>query len=156
VNLPRVAPALAVAAALVLGAVALIVVELANGGARAVSPAIVQPCGERRPFAGNGVDGTIQRVVLEGLDGAACKLDTTREALVLSLSPASRGSRKPNRHTIEVAVRSGLINAIDAEAKQGNIPSLLVPILHRIVRLTPIDKLVRGGLSLSSLVGGGG
>ena len=117
-NPSRVALSLAVLVAIVLGALALLVVELANGGARGVSPAIVKPCGERPPFEGNGIDATVQRVVLEGLDGAACKLDASREELVLSLSPASRGSRRWDRHTIEVAVRGGLMHAIDAEARR--------------------------------------
>lgn len=152
-NPSRVALSLAVLVAIVLGALALLVVELANGGAGGVAPAIVKPCGERPPFEGNGIDATVQRVVLEGLDGAACKLDTSREELVLSLSPASRGSRRWDRHTIEVAVRGGLMHAIDAEAQQGNIPTLLVPLLHRLVQSAPLDTLIQGGLSLGSLIG---
>jgi hypothetical protein len=149
----RIAPSLAVLAVLVAAALALIVVELANGGARSVSPAIAKPCEARAAFEGHGLDATVQRVVLEGLDGAACKLRTTREELVLSLSPASHGSPRWSRHAIEVAVRSGLTHAIDAEAQQGNIPGLLVPLLHRIVQSTPFEKLIQGSVSLGSLIG---
>jgi hypothetical protein len=148
----RVALPLAILGALVLGSVVLLFVELAKGAAGSVSPAIAKPCAERTPFEGHGLDATVQRVALEGLDGAACRLRTTREELVLSLSPASH-SRRWSRHTIEVAVRGGLLRAVDQEAKQGHIPTLLVPLLHRAIRAAPLDKLIRGGISLGDLIG---
>jgi hypothetical protein len=116
-----------------------------------VSPAIARPCEARQPFDGQGLDATVQRVVLEGLDGAACKLGTTREQFVLSLSPASR--RPWNRDTIETAVREGLVHAVDAESRQGHIPALLVPLLRRLVLSTPVEKLIQGSISLGSLLG---
>lgn len=148
----RVAPAVAALAALLVGSLMLLVVELANGGARGVSPAIKEPCAERQPFEGHGLDATVQRVVLEGLDGAACRLGTTREQLVLSLSPASRGTPHWSRHRVEAALRGGLTHAIDAEAQQGNIPTLLVPLLHRLVLSTPFEKLIQGGIKLGDLL----
>jgi hypothetical protein len=147
----RVTASVAILAALLVGSLALVIVELANGAAGGVSPAIASPCEARQPFEGQGLDATVQRVVLEGLDGAACKLGTTREQLVLSLSPASR--RSWNRHTIEVAVREGLVHAVDAEAQHGHIPALLVPLLHRLVRTIPFEKLIQGSISLGSLLG---
>jgi hypothetical protein len=149
----RVTASVAILAALLVGSLALVILELANGAAGAVSPAIARPCEAREPFEGQGLDATVQRVVLEGLDGAACKLGTTREQLVLSLSPASRRDRPWNRHKIEVAVREGLVHAVDAESQQGRIPALLVPLLHRLVRSTPFEKLIQGGISLGSLLG---
>jgi hypothetical protein len=152
VSVRRIPPAVALLVALLLGAVILVVVELANGGAGPVSPTIARPCAPRAPFAGGGLSGTVQRVVLEGLDGAACRLRTSREELVLSLSPSSSRSRRWDRHTIEVAVRAGLDDAIDAERRQGNIPGFLVPTLHRIVEETPFDKLIQGGIALGNLI----
>jgi hypothetical protein len=147
----RVTASVAILAALLVGSLVLLVVELANGAAGAVSPAIARPCEARQPFDGQGLDATVQRVVLEGLDGAACKLGTTREQFVLSLSPASR--RPWNRDTIETAVREGLVHAVDAESRQGHIPALLVPLLRRLVLSTPVEKLIQGSISLGSLLG---
>lgn len=147
----RIPPPVALLAALVLGAAILVVVELANGAAGRVSPAIARPCQPRTPFAGGGVSGTVQRVVLEGLDGAACRLQTTREELVLSLSPSAT-SRRWDRRTIEAAVRAGLDHAIDVEERQGHIPGFLVPVLHRLVEETPFDKLIQGGIELGNLI----
>lgn len=150
----RLSGALAVLIALVAGALVLVVVELANGAAGRVSPTVASPCAPRPPFPGSGLDATIQRVVLEGLDGAACKLGTTREQLVLSLSPTSHGLGHLSRQQVVDAVRSGLTAAIAAEARHGHIPSALVPLLDRLVRSTPMEKLIRGGISLGSLFGG--
>jgi hypothetical protein len=138
-------------AALLLGAVILVVIELANGAAGPVSPEIARPCRPYPPFADGGVSGTVQRVVLEGLDGAACRLRTTREELVLSLSPSST-SRRWSRRELERAIRAGLNHAIDAEKRQGNIPGFLVAGLHRIVNETPFDKLIQGGITLGNLI----
>jgi hypothetical protein len=152
VSLRRIPPPIAILAALVLGALTLVVVELAKGAAGPVSPVSARPCEPRAPFEGGGVSGVVQRVVLEGLDGAACRLGTTREELVLSLSPSSSGSRRWDRHTIEVAIRAGLNRAIDEEQRRGSIPGFLVPLLHRIVDETPLDKLIEGGISLGGLL----
>jgi hypothetical protein len=151
VSVRRVSPPLALLAALVLGAAILVVLELAKGAAGPVSPRIARPCEPHPPFPGGGVSGTVQRVVLEGLDGAACRLRTTREELVLSLSPSST-SRRWSRSTVERAIRAGLNHAIDAERRQGNVPAFLVPVLHRIVDETPFDKLIQGGVELGKLL----
>jgi hypothetical protein len=151
VRLRRVPPPAAVLAALVLGAVILVVVELANGAAGPVSPTIAPPCRPHPPFPGGGVSGTVQRVVLEGLDDAACRLRTTREELVLSLSPSST-SQQWSRRQLDAAIRAGLNEAIDRERRQGNIPGFLVPVLHRIVDETPFEKLIEGGISLGNLI----
>jgi hypothetical protein len=151
VTVRRLPAPILVLVALVLGAVILVVVELANGAAGPVSPTIARPCRPHPPFAGGGVSGTVQRVVLEGLDGAACRLRTTREELVLSLSPSS-SSRRWSRPQREAAIRAGLNEAIDKERRQGNIPGFLVPVLHRIVNETPFEKLIQGGISLGNLI----
>ena len=94
-------------AALLLAAAALVVVELANGAVDAGRLAVRDPCEPRPPFPGQGIDATLQRVVLDGLDGAACELGATREELVLSLAPRSgTGSIRWDGETIERARRS--------------------------------------------------
>jgi hypothetical protein len=151
VSVGRVPAPVMVLAALVLGAVILVAVELANGAAGPVSPTIARPCQPHPPFAGGGVSGTVQRVVLEGLDGAACRLRTSREELVLALSPSAT-SRRWSRRQIEAAIRAGLNHAIDVEKRRGNIPGFLVPALHRVVDETPFDELIQGGITLGNLV----
>jgi hypothetical protein len=139
---------------LLVAAAAVVVAELGrsatNGGVQ-----VADPCKPRALFPGHGIDATIQRVVLDGLDGAACRLHTTREELVLSLRGGS-GSRRWSQRTIETALRAGLLHAVDEADRRGDIPGFLVPAVRHLVETVPLEKLielVQGGLSLTDLIG---
>lgn len=138
--------------ALLAAAAILVAVELGMG-AIDTGPTVANPCKPRQAFPGSGIDATIQRVVLNGLDGAACRLHTTREELVLSLRPGA-GSRRVHfdKRTIEAAVRGGLLRAVDEAEQRGDIPGFVAPIARRLIRTTPIDRLVEGGIRLSDLI----
>lgn len=138
-------------AALLAGCLALVAVELGKGALSGPPPKLADPCMPRNGRTG-GIDATIQRIVLDGLDGAACRLHTTREELVLSLAPETGTRRRWDAQTIEVAVRAGLLRSIGAARRRGDLPDFVASILRGIVKRTPIDALVRGGLSLRSLL----
>ena len=142
--------------ALLLSGAALVGVELGKGALDDPAPKIADPCQPRAGRTG-GIDTTIQRIVLDGLDGAACRLHTSREELVLSLDGgAGLGvTRRWDAHTIEVALRAGLLRSVDAAVQRGDVPSFLAPALRQLVESAPIDKLVRGGIGLSDFFGGG-
>ena len=143
----------AVLVALLLAGVALIGVELGLGALDEPSPKIANPCQPREGRSG-GIDATIQRIVLDGLDGAACRLHTTREELVLSIGGGSLAPRQWDEHTVEVALRAGLLQSVDAAEQRGDVPSFLAPALRGLVERAPLDKLIRGGFSLNDLLGG--
>jgi hypothetical protein len=130
----------------------LVAVELGKGALHEPAPKLANPCHPRGGRTG-GIDATIQRIVLDGLDGAACRLHTTREELVLSLAPESGVRRRWDEHTIEVAVRAGLLRSIDEAQRRGDIPDFVVPILRNFVEHAPIDQLVRGAINLGGLFG---
>jgi hypothetical protein len=138
--------------ALLLAGVALVAVELGLGALQEPSPRIADPCHPREGRTG-GIDTTIQRIVLDGLDGAACRLHTTREELVLSLGGGSLAPRHWDEHTIEVALRAGMLRAVDEAVRRGDVPSFLAPALRGLVRRLPLEQLVRGGISLGDLLG---
>ena len=145
--------AIAVLVALLLAAAALLAVELGLGAVGYGSGKVADPC-RPRSFAGSGLDAAVQRVVLDGLDGAACRLGTTREELVLSFGPGAGDSpRRWDRHTIEVAVRAGMLTAVNDAERRGEIPSLLATLLRRGIEAAPLDQLIRGAISLSDLIG---
>ncbi len=126
-------------------AVALIAVELGMGAASYGEFHPADPCTATEAFPGDGVDATIQRIALSGLNGAACELDTTREELVLSFVPqAGAEPIKWDRPTIERAVRAGLERAIDDEQERGSIGSVTAFVLHEIAARAPIDWLISG------------
>ncbi|HKD33014.1 MAG TPA: hypothetical protein VKB73_06035 [Gaiellaceae bacterium] len=146
-------PALWVLVALLASVAVLVAVEVGKGALREPAPKLANPCHPRAGRTG-GIDATIQRIVLDGLDGAACRLHTTREELVISLAPESGVRRRWDEHTIEVAVRAGLLRSLDEAQRRGDIPDFAVGILRELVQRAPIGQLVRGGLSLRSLLGG--
>ena len=139
--------------ALLLAGVALVGVELGLGALDEPSPKIADPCQPREGRSG-GIDATIQRIVLDGLDGAACRLHTTREELVLSIGGGSLAPRQWDEHTVEAALRAGLLRSVDAAEQRGDVPSFLAPALRGLVERAPLDKLIRGGFSLNDLLGG--
>jgi len=144
--------ALASLFALLAAAVVLVGVELGNGAARSVSPPLAKPCQTRQSFPGSGLDAIIQRVLLDGLDHAACRLGTTREKLVLSLGSGTGVRLRHERSTVEAAIRAGLLQSVNQAERRGDVPGFLAPALRRLVETAPIDTLIRGGIGLGDLL----
>ena len=53
-----------------LAAAVLIGIELAKGALTYGESKVADPCGQREPFPGEGLQASLQRIVLDGLDGA--------------------------------------------------------------------------------------
>jgi hypothetical protein len=132
-------------AALLCAAIALIAVELVLR-ARTSAVRIAAPCAAHALFPGHGVDAATQRVVLDGRGRAACSLDVTREALVLSFAGSSGDQLARPNARVEAAVRTGLVAALDASVKRGEIPQLLAVILRVSIEHAPLDRLISGTL----------
>jgi hypothetical protein len=149
VNGRGITAAVGVVAALLAAGVALVASEVVQGPHR--SAAIANPCAQRAPFPGSGLDATVQRVVLDGLDGAACRLRTSRERLVLALAGDSSQRLPGDRATTDAAVRASLLRALDEAGSRGDVPVLLMPLLRRVVQTVPLEELIRGAVSLRGL-----
>ena len=150
---PRLARGSAILVALLVAALVLVGVELAKGAARSVSPPLAKPCRSRPAFPGTGLDAIIQRILLDGLDGAACRLGTTREELVLSLRPSTGVRlRHADRATVEAAIRAGVLRSLDEAERRGEVPGFLAPVLRRLVQIAPLDSLLRGAIGLRDLL----
>ena len=146
--------AIAALVALMAGAIGLIGVELANGAVDAGALAARDPCEPRRAYPGEGLDAVLQRIVLDGLDGAACELETTREELVLSLAPSSNAGPSPwDDATIERAVRAGLLGAIDDAEQRGSLNGIVAALLRQVVEHAPVQWLIDGGQGIAGLQG---
>jgi hypothetical protein len=131
-----------------LAAVVLIAVELANGALSYGESKSADPCVAREPFQGDGFEATLQRIALDGLDGAACELGTSREELVLSIDPEVSRSVDWDRETLERALRSGLLESIEEAEERGSIGGIEATILREVIERAPIDWLIEGGSSL--------
>jgi len=150
---PRLARGSAILVALLVAALVLVGVELGKGAARSVSPPLAKPCRPRPAFPGTGLDAVIQRILLDGLDGAACRLGTTREELVLSLRPSTGVRlRHADRATVEAAIRAGVLRSLDEAERRGDVPGFLTPVLRRLVQIAPLDSLLRGAIGLRDLL----
>jgi hypothetical protein len=107
----------AVALALVGGVLA---VQVANGGGefeplRPADPCVSRPVTSRA----EGIDGLTERLVLIGIDGAACRLHLSREALTLELA------RPGPRTDAEIdALRAGLHDAVRRMKTDGSLPPI--------------------------------
>ena len=110
------AAALPVAAAALVGGV--LGVQIANGGGDFVPARPAPPCAQRAVTSvSTGIEGLSERLVLLGLDGAACRLHVTREALVLELAQ----SGTPTDAQVD-ALRAGLLEAVDRMKADGTLP----------------------------------
>jgi hypothetical protein len=104
-----------VALALVTGVLG---VQLANGGGSFEPLHPADPCVARTVTSqAGGIDGLTERLVLLGLDGAACRLHVSREALTLELAqPGPRSDAE-----IE-ALHAGLLSAVQRMKDDGTLP----------------------------------
>lgn len=105
----------AIATLLVSGVLGL---QVAQGGGEFVPARAADPCAARAVVSvSSGIDALAERLVLIGLDGAACRLGVSRESLVLDLAlPGGRTDAQ-----IE-AIRGGLLEAVDRMKDDGSLP----------------------------------
>ncbi len=81
----------------------------------------------------------MQRFALSGLNGAACRLHTTREELVLSFVPAAgTKSVRWDRATIEAALRAGFHQAVKDTEDRG-VAGYVVGHILDVVIGAPLD-----------------
>jgi hypothetical protein len=93
-------------------------VQLANGGGEFEPLRPADPCVERTVTpTSDGIDGLTERLVLLGIDGAACRLEVSREAFTLELAQGG----DPTDAEIE-ALRDGLLDAVRRMEDDGTLP----------------------------------
>ncbi len=141
----------ALVAIAVLAAV-LLLVAVAGGGLDRGTVELRDPCRDRAAFQGGGLDATVQALVLDGLDRAACELGTTREELLLSLDPSSGVAATWSTEEAEEAIRDGLVAAVDAAEDAGAIGSVEASLLRAAARRVSLDLILRGAETLGSLL----
>ena len=93
-------------------------IQLANGGGSFEPLRPADPCAVRDVTSqAGGIEGLTERLVLLGLDGAACRLHVSREALTLELAQAGT----PSNAEI-VALHAGLLDAVRRMKDAGTLP----------------------------------
>ena len=107
----------AVALALVAGVLG---VQVAHGGGAFEPLQPADPCAARTVTAqAEGIEGLTERLVLLGIDGAACRLGVSREALTLELAQ----TEDPTDAQVD-ALREGLLGAVQRMKDDGTLPPI--------------------------------
>ncbi len=121
-------------AVLLAAAAAFLILEISLGAVHFGELKLADPCTSKPAFSGGGIDGEIQKFALSGLNGAACKLHTTREELVLSFVPAAGTKRvRWDRKTIDDALKSGFEQAFKDTEHRGVAGFVIGHILEVVV-----------------------
>ncbi len=136
--------------------VALAGAYLALGGASYSPAAVADPCASREVRNADGFGEVAEQIVLSGLDGAACELGVSREAVVLAFASRDALERFAREHEISQddlgdLVRSGLLRAADDAERADQLDPRLASLLRGLVRRVSIDQL----LNLLELLPGG-
>ncbi|NRQ51469.1 hypothetical protein [Aeromicrobium stalagmiti] len=152
------------AVVLVVGVVG---VQLVNGGGTYEPLKPADPCVERTVTSrAAGIDALTERLVLLGVNNAACTLGVSREALTLELaqsggqSSGQSGARSDARID---ALRQGLLTAVDQMKADGSLPRAsdlvdealdsadLNGLLERAIRALP-DSLIDSALKTDDVL----
>ena len=136
--------------------VALAGTYLALGGASYSPAAVADPCATRELRGPEGIGEVAEQIVLSGLDGAACELGVSREAVVLAFAGRDALERFAREQGISEddlgdLVRSGLLRAADDAEQADQLDPRLGDLLRGLVRRVSIDRL----LDLLELLPGG-
>jgi hypothetical protein len=92
--------------------------QLAHGGGTYEPLHPADPCVERTVTSkAQGIDALTERLVLLGLDGAACRLHISREALTLELAQPG-----PRTDAEIEALHDGLLDAVQRMKDDGTLP----------------------------------
>lgn len=126
---------------------ALVAAYLALGGASYAPAKVTDPCEPRDWRAPSGLAEVAEQIVLSALDGAACELGTTREAVVLAFENRDELERFAQEHGVgdrelEELARSGLVRAIGDAEQAGALTAPDADGLRELVRRIPIEALL--------------
>ena len=140
----------------VLAATALLLlgVELALGARDFGEVHLGAPCTQTALPPGSSLDRRVQRIVIGALDRASCRLGTTRERLLLSLSP-NGGSRFKDWSDAdeERVLRDALVSSIDDAQQRGDLNGVEAGILRELAQRAPVQLIVQAATHLDSLLG---
>ena len=126
---------------------ALIVVYLALGGASYAPARVADPCAPRDWRNPQGLQQTAEKIVLSGLDGAACKLGVSREEMVLAFGSRDSLQRFAHKHhvsaqQVDELMRAGLMRSIDDAEQAGALDPTVGDLLRGFVRRFPVAELI--------------
>lgn len=131
----------------IVASLVLVGAYLAAGGSSYEPEKIQDPC-QPRPWSNPQSLGQIaNQFTISALDGAACKLGVSREALARALATPEGRERFKQRYGIDdeklaKAIRAGLVRAVDDAEEAGALPALLAAPLREAVQNIPLEQAI--------------
>lgn len=128
-----------------LASLALVGIYVAAGGASYKPSEVRDPCLPREWRDPANLDELGQQLALSGIDGAACDLGVTREALARALASDQDREQFMADNSIsdaefDAAVRAGLNRMIDDAVEAGEIGGLTAAALRALTRVVPAGE----------------
>jgi hypothetical protein len=136
---------------LVVGAIVaslvLVGAYLAAGGSSYEPEKVQDPCHPRPWSNPQSLSEIANQFTISALDGAACQLGVTREALARALATPEARERFKQRYGIDdeklaKAIRAGLLRAVDDAEEAGALSPLLALPLRETVQRIPLDQAI--------------
>jgi hypothetical protein len=131
----------------IVAALALVGAYLAAGGSSYAPQKSQDPC-QHRPWRDpEGLQEIAEQFSLSALDGAACQLGVTREALARALATPEARERFSKRYGIDDAklaraIRAGLVRAVNDAEDAGALSPLIAGPLRATVEEIPLDQAI--------------
>jgi len=125
----------------------LVGVYLAAGGSSYEPEKVQDPC-QPRPWSNpQSLSEIANQFTISALDGAACQLGVSREALARALATPEARERFKQRYGINdaklaKAVRAGLVRAIDDAEEAGALSPILAVPLRETVQRIPLEQAI--------------
>ena len=143
----------------ILAALVLVGAYLAAGGSSYAPEKTQNPCKPRPWRNPQGLEEIAQQFSLSALDGAACQLGVSREALARALATPEGRERFAKKYGIgdaklAKAIRAGLVRAVDDAEKAGALSPLLAGPLRSTVETIPLDQAIELLHDARSALGG--
>lgn len=125
----------------------LVGVYLAAGGASYAPAKTQNPCKPRPWHNPQSLQQIAEQFSLSALDGAACELGVSREALARALATPEGRERFAKRYGINdaklaEAIRAGLVRAVDDAEEAGALSPLIAGPLRGAVENIPLDQAI--------------
>jgi hypothetical protein len=138
---------------------ALVGIYLAAGGSSYTPEKSQDPCQHRAWTDPESLGEIANQFSISALDGAACQLGVTREALARALATPEARERFAERYDIGEeelarAVRAGLLRAIDDAEEAGALSPFIAGPLRGTIEDIPLDQAIELINNADSLLGG--
>lgn len=142
----------------IVASVLLVGAYLAAGGSSYEPEKVQDPCQPRAWSNPQNLAQIANQFTNSALDGAACQLGVSREALARALATPEARERFTERYGIDDeklarAVRAGLLRAVDDAEEAGALSPLLGVPLRETLQRIPLDQAIEIINDAESLLG---